>query len=201
MHRFVLTGTPGSGKTAILRQLEIDGLAIVEEAATDVIALAHAQGVDEPWTEPGFTDAIAALQRRRQLAADHHPRPVIFDRSPICTYTLAIHLGHPIGQVLTAELNRIHDEQIYERRVFFIKSQGFITPTAARRITLPDAEQFERLHAEVYSSLGYDLVTVEPGPLDVRAAQVRALLTAEPPPGGAPQHHGALSSHQHFRAR
>jgi predicted ATPase len=177
MHRFVLTGTPGSGKTAILRQLEIDGLTVVEEAATDIIALGHARGVDEPWTEPGFTDAIAALQRHRQLAADHQPRPVIFDRSPICTHALALHLGHPIGQALTDELNRIRDEQIYERRVFFIKGQDFITPTPARRITLPDARQFEQLHAEVYSSLGYDLITVEPGPLEVRAAQVRAQIS------------------------
>ena len=56
MHRFVLTGAPGSGKTAILRQLEIYGLAVVEEAATDV---------------------IATLQRHRQLAADHHDSPVV----------------------------------------------------------------------------------------------------------------------------
>ena len=35
MKRFVLTGTPGSGKTTIIRQLEIDGLSVVEEAATD----------------------------------------------------------------------------------------------------------------------------------------------------------------------
>jgi predicted ATPase len=42
--RFVLTGTPGSGKTAIIRQLEIDGFSVVEEAATDLIALTQAQG-------------------------------------------------------------------------------------------------------------------------------------------------------------
>jgi len=48
MRRFVLTGTPGAGKTAILRQLELDGFAVVEEAATDVIALQQAQGVAEP---------------------------------------------------------------------------------------------------------------------------------------------------------
>lgn len=177
MNRFILTGTPGSGKTAILRQLEIDGLAVVEEAATDVIALAQARGVDEPWKEPGFTDAVAALQRRRRLAADRHPGPVVFDRSPICTYALALHLGHPAGQALTAELDRIRDEHVYERRVFFVKGQGFITPTAARRISLADAQRFEQLHAEVYSSLGYDLIMVEPGPLDVRTAHVRALLS------------------------
>lgn len=173
--RFILTGTPGSGKTAILRQLELDGFGVVEEAATDVIAVSQASGVDEPWQQPGFTDAIAALQRRRQLAADHHThRPVFFDRSPICTYALALHLRHPVGDVLTEELERIGDEQTYEKRVFFIASPGFVTPTPARRISLAEAQQFEDLHAKVYRSLGYELITIEPGPLDVRVAAVLA---------------------------
>ena len=176
--RFVLTGAPGSGKTAVLRQLELDGFGVVEEAATDVIALAQAQGVDEPWRRPGFTDSIAALQRQRQLAATHHAGPVFFDRSPVCTYALALFLGHPVGGVLAAELDRIRDEQTYERRVFFIVGQGFITPTPARRISLQEAQCFEHLHAETYRSLGYELVTVEPAPLAVRAADVRGRALA-----------------------
>lgn len=178
--RFILTGTPGSGKTAILRQLELDGFGVVEEAATDVIALSQARGVDEPWQRPGFTDAIAALQRRRLLAADRHDGPVFFDRSPICTYALALHLGHPVGDVLAEELERIREDQTYERRVFFIASQGFVTPTPARRISLPEAQRFEELHAKVYRSLGYRLITVEPGPLDVRAAAVIAQASDVP---------------------
>ncbi|MEY9862800.1 putative ATPase [Catenulispora sp. GAS73] len=176
MNRFVLTGTPGSGKTAILRQLELDGLGVVEEAATDVIAVAQARGVDEPWQQPDFTEAIAALQRRRQLAADRirADEPVFFDRSPVCTYALALFLGHPVGPVLAAELDRVRKEHVYERRVFFVVGQGFVTPTPARRITPADAARFEELHAKVYRSLGYELIPVEPGPLDVRADFVRA---------------------------
>lgn len=172
--RFILTGTPGSGKTAILRQLELDGLGVVEEAATDVIALSQACGIDEPWEQHGFTDAIASLQHRRQLAADHHDGPVFFDRSPVCTYALALYLGHPIGGLLAGELDRIRDERIYDKRVFFIASQGFVTPTPARRISLPEAQRFEELHAEVYRSFGYGLITIGPGPLDVRVAAVLA---------------------------
>ena len=37
MRRFVITGAPGDGKTAIIRQLELDGFSVVEEAATDVV--------------------------------------------------------------------------------------------------------------------------------------------------------------------
>ena len=42
MKRYILTGAPGSGKTAILRQLEREGFGVVDEAATDVIALEQA---------------------------------------------------------------------------------------------------------------------------------------------------------------
>jgi predicted ATPase len=38
MKRYVVTGGPGAGKTAVIRQLEMDGFSVVEEAATDIIA-------------------------------------------------------------------------------------------------------------------------------------------------------------------
>ena len=65
MRRFIITGAPGAGKTAIIRQLELDGFSVVEEAATDVIAAAHARGT-EPWMNPSFIDLVVTLQRDRQ---------------------------------------------------------------------------------------------------------------------------------------
>ena len=67
MRRFIITGAPGAGKTAIIRQLELDGFGVVEEAATDVIAAAQARGTAEPWTDPSFIDLITNLQRQRQI--------------------------------------------------------------------------------------------------------------------------------------
>jgi predicted ATPase len=52
MRRFIVTGAPGAGKTAIIRQLELDEFGVVEEAATDVIAAAQAQGTLEPCCSP-----------------------------------------------------------------------------------------------------------------------------------------------------
>ena len=48
MPRYILTGTAGAVKTAVLRQLEVNGLSVVEEAATDVIALNQSMGQDRP---------------------------------------------------------------------------------------------------------------------------------------------------------
>jgi len=175
MRRFILTGAPGAGKTVLLRALERAGHAVVEEAATDVIALAQAEGVAQPWTEPGFTDTIVALQRSREARAVGDP--VFFDRSPICTLALARFLGHPVSPGLRRELDRISAESVYERQAFLVRGLGFVTPTAARRISLEDALRFESAHEAAYAELGYDLIAIGPDTPDRRAAAVLARIT------------------------
>jgi predicted ATPase len=179
---YVLTGAPGSGKTAIVRQLEQDGFRVVEEAATDVIALEHALGHAEPWASPGFADQIVALQRQREqlAAADHGGAPVFFDRSPVCTLALCRFLGHPVSPLLAAEVDRAVAGQRYGEAVFFVRSQGFVTPTAARRITPQDAAAFEKVHEETYRELGFRLIEVAAGPLAARVAVVKRAAASLP---------------------
>ncbi|WUA93703.1 AAA family ATPase [Streptomyces pseudovenezuelae] len=69
MRRYVLTGTPGAGKTSILRWVADHGYEVVEEAATAVIARAQAQSEGEPWTRASFIDEVVELQKQRQLGA------------------------------------------------------------------------------------------------------------------------------------
>ena len=174
MSRFILTGAPGSGKTAIIRQLELDGFSVVEEAATDVIALWQAQGVAEPWKHPSFIDAIAALQRQRQVRASHEAGEVQFhDRAAICTAALAVYLEYPLSDTLARELKRIETETIYQKHVFFIQHLGFITPTEARRISLQEALRFERVHEETYRNFGFTCVPIAPGSLLNRVEAIK----------------------------
>ena len=177
MRRFIITGAPGAGKTAIIRQLELDGFSVVEEAATDVIAAAHAQGISEPWRQPSFIDAIVDLQRKRQIRASYQPDDIQFhDRCVVCTAALAAHLGYPLSPLLTIELERIQKEAIYETRVFFIRNLGFITPTQARRISFEDALRFEKTHEKTYRDLGFELVSIEPGTLSERVNTIKAAI-------------------------
>ena len=174
MKRFILTGAPGSGKTAIIRQLELDGFNVVEEAATDVIALWHAQGIADPWTRLAFIDAIAELQKQRQLLASGQPGEVQFhDRSAYCTLALAAYLGYPASELLSTEVERIRSQDIYEREVFFIRNLGFIAPTQARRISFDESLRFERIHEETYRRCGFAIVFIEPGSLPDRVAAIR----------------------------
>lgn len=177
MRRFAITGAPGAGKTAIIRQLELDGFSVVEEAATDVIAAGHAQGRDELWRHPSFIDAVAHLQRDRQIRASCQPAEVQFhDRCVVCTAALAIFLGYPFSAFLTSELERIQKEAIYQTRVFFIRNLGFIAPTDARRISFEDALRFEKIHEQTYRELGFELVLVERGSLAERVSIIKAAI-------------------------
>ncbi|MEV0429496.1 AAA family ATPase [Micromonospora sp. NPDC050495] len=173
MPAYILTGTPGSGKTAVLRQLEIDGYAVVEEAATDVIALQQALGRPEPWREPGFVDRVLDLQRKRQQATAQPSGVVFFDRSPVCMLALCRHLDLPAPRHLLDEIERLVAERWYERPVFFVRQQGFVQATAARRISFADSLAFERIHELTYRDTGFDLVDVAAAPVPVRAAAIR----------------------------
>jgi predicted ATPase len=177
MRRFILTGTPGAGKTAILRQLEIEGFGVVEEAATDVIALEQARGVAEPWLAPDFVDKVVNLQRARVVQAERLAGDIQFhDRSPVCTAALARFLGLPLSDTLSRELRRLEEERPYEQRVFFVQSPGFVTPTEARRISLEEARRFEALHERTYAAYGFELIPVAPGSVLDRVAAIRRAL-------------------------
>ena len=174
MPGYILTGAPGSGKTAVLRLLETIGYVAVEEAATDVIALGHALGCEEPWLSPGFIDKVVALQRRRQDAARAaEGAAIFFDRSPACTLALSRFLGFPPSPLLAREVDRLLAEGTCEATAFFIRNQGFIQATAARRISFEDSLAFEQLHEQVYRELGFRLIDVPAGPLTDRVALIQ----------------------------
>jgi predicted ATPase len=175
--RYILTGAPGAGKTVTIRQLEIDGFSVVEEAASDLIALKQGQGIDEPWRSDCFIDEIVDLQRRRLVQSSYGPAGVQFhDRSVICTAALAEYLGLARPLALSRELERVAMQRVYQPEVFFIRSLGFVAPTAVRRISLEDAIRFERVHEETYREFGFQIISIEPASPADRAGKIKAFL-------------------------
>jgi predicted ATPase len=169
MRRYIITGAPGAGKTTILTALRDRGYAVVDEAATDIVAREQVLGRDSPWLDAGFIDSIALLQQQRPQEPAAPPTTIqVFDRSPICTLALAHYLMRPVTPILAREVARTLAGRIYQPRVFFVHLLGFITPTAVRRITLAQSVSFERLHRQTYRDNGFELVDVPAGTVDER---------------------------------
>jgi len=177
MKRYIVTGAPGAGKTAIIRQLEVDGFSVVEEAATDVIALWQAKGVAEPWTQPEFIDAIVSLQATRERRLVCGTDPQFHDRSVVCTAALADYLEFPRPLSLDEELQRVRAENVFQSRVLFLKNLGFITRTEARRITYEETVRFERIHERTYLDLGFEITFIDAGSVLERVKQIKSVLS------------------------
>ena len=180
MKRYILTGAPGAGKTAILRQLEVDGFSVVEEAATDVIALRQAKGIAEPWTDPEFLAAVVQLQQGREGRATRDPDPVQFhDRSAFCTAALTDYLGFPRPSCLLQELKRLQEQRVFEQRVFFVRNLGFVVPTDARRISYEETLHFEKIHEQTYREFGFEIVPITSASVANRVREVKRLLSLD----------------------
>jgi predicted ATPase len=173
--RYILTGAPGAGKTALIRYLEATSHDVVEEAATDVIALAQAGGIERPWEQSAFITDIAALQAWRE-AAPMRSGLRFADRSAFCTVALAEWLDHPVPLGLLATANRLAASGWFARQVFFIDQLGFIENTAARRISLEEAARFGALHEAVYRRYGFELTHIGPSAIPDRADAVLAAV-------------------------
>ena len=172
-----MTGAPGSGKTSILRALENLGYAVVEEAATDVIAAQQAQGNREPWGDPAFIDAIVQLQGHRQREpVDAGATAQVHDRSVVCTLALARWMNYPVTAELNGAVAQVTEGGLFDHWVFFVRPLGLCERTLARRISYEDSLAFERVHETEYLRLGFELVDVPPGPVHRRAALIDAYL-------------------------
>jgi len=173
MKRIILTGAPGAGKTVLIRELERLGYPIVEEAATDIIALEQARGNLRPHEQPQFIEAITRLQLQRVKNATTGPAQ-FHDRSVICTAALAEFLGYPIPPLLERAI--VEAKELFEPRVAFVRLLGFVEKTAARQISLEDSLRFEAVHENVYRRYGFALDFVQPADIDTRIRAVLAFM-------------------------
>jgi len=164
MKNYIFTGTPGSGKTSVITELENLGHAVIHEAATYVIAQEQVKGIEKAWEEPNFVDQITHMQKERQMNATGDLQ--FYDRSPFCTYALGKYLAHWKGldfkpsPVLLDEIDRLLKDEIYQNQVFFFENLGFIEHTEARVISYEEALVFEQIHLDVYNNFGFEVIFV-----------------------------------------
>ncbi len=107
---FILTGAPGSGKTAILNQLGSE-FRCVDEPAREVLAEQRAIGGIGTWDQDRFLFAHLLLQRsiQKYQAAHRSGRTVIFDRGiPDCVVYAVRADADPTPSLAAVEVFRYH---------------------------------------------------------------------------------------------
>jgi predicted ATPase len=171
---FILTGAPGSGKTAILSRLS-DEFRCVDEPAREVLAEQRATGGSGTWDRDPSLFVHLLLQRsiEKYKTARRSGETVIFDRGiPDCV-VYAVRAETDPSPSLTAV-----DALRYEPHVLFLEPWSDIYETDEERImSFADTVSFSEALMDVYERSGYILVHVPRGSIDDRAAFVREFIS------------------------
>ena len=165
-YKHIITGAPGTGKTAIINALMQKGYSCAEEISREVIAEQIMIGGDIlPWkNQIAFENHIANLRKEQYLNSSEN-KNYFFDRSSIdcIAYLKANNLG------ITSEIKEIIKQCVFNKQVF-------ITPFW-KEIYINDGERMEDIKAAIniedsliytYKYFGYKLVEVPKLPVRER---------------------------------
>jgi predicted ATPase len=171
---FILTGAPGSGKTAILTRLSNE-FACVGEPAREVLAEQRASGGRGTWDQDPALFIHLLLRRsiNKYETARGSGRIVVFDRGiPDCVVYAVRAQTDATPSLEAAEVFR------YEPRVLFVEPWSDIYETDDERtMSFDDTMLFSDTLRDVYDRLRYSFVEVPRGSIDDRAAFVRKMVS------------------------
>lgn len=171
----VLTGAPGSGKTAILDELA----AVVPnmgEPAREILAEQRATGgAGTPDRDPSrFVELLLLRSIEKHRAAQQLAGSVLFDRGlPDCVaYSIVLGID-PTPSLRASDVYR------YGRRVLLLEPWKEIYVTDDERtMSFAATKGFQEAIKDAYDRTGYTLLEVPRGSVAERAAFVRAAMGA-----------------------
>ncbi len=161
---YVITGGPGTGKSAIINNLEIVfGEYVIREAATDYILFQQSRGNNTPWLEEDFQEHVTRLQmQRRNMIPDNISR-VFTDRDV------------PDGLAFNDKNTDIY-KSILEKakrltidKVFLIEDLGFTETNKIRKEDHQEAMDIGNKLREVYRELGFEPISIPAGSVEERS--------------------------------
>lgn len=174
-HLHVITGDPGSGKTTLIDALAGQGIPHMPEAGRSIIQDQVNIGGDAlPWGDrQAFAELMLAWELRSYREALNASGPIIFDRGiPDVIGNLRLS-----GLPVPAAARRAAEQRRYAQKVFIAPPwPAIFQQDAERKQTFAEAEATYHMMIDVYSSLGYELVSLPLAPVPDRATFVRELI-------------------------
>jgi predicted ATPase len=173
----VLTGAPGSGKTALIDRLG-PGVRCVPEPARRVLAQQRAAaGSATPDRDPrAFVELLLRMTIDDHVAEQTGDGVVLFDRGvPDCIAYASLLDVDAAPSIRAAEVHR------YAREVLLLEPwEEIYTVDEERTMTYEATIPFHAALVGAYERSGYDLVVVPPGSIDERATFIRDRLALGP---------------------
>jgi len=172
---FILTGAPGSGKTAILNLLRGD-IRCVDEPAREVLAEQRASGGRGTWDQDPalFVDLLLRRSIETYESARGSKDPVLFDRGVPDCVVYAMRAGidpEPFTDAVRAYR--------YAPRILFLEPWRDIYTTDDERVmSFEDTISFGEELRAVYREAGYTLVQIPRTSVSARADLVREFVGA-----------------------
>jgi predicted ATPase len=171
----VVTGAPGTGKTAILNAIA-PGMAHIREPAREVLAEQRAMGgKGTPESDPSlFVGLLLERSIEKHQAAVRDGRPVLFDRGvPDCVAYAHQLGGDPKPCRKAAALFRYVGTVLVAR-----PWEDIYTTDDERKMTFAATLPFQSLIEEAYLEAGYELMEIPRGPLHERVDFVTGFVAA-----------------------
>lgn len=172
---FVITGGPGSGKTALINVLGEHGISTMPEAGRTIIQDQVAIGGD---ALPGadrraFAELMLSWEMRSYRAALKLSGPVVFDRGvPDALGYLRVS-----GLDIPGHMDRAAQIFRYHHRVFVAPPwREIFALDAERKQSFEEAQATYEAMIETYSGLGYDLIRLPLDSVEKRAQLVLATI-------------------------
>lgn len=154
---FVLTGGPGSGKSAVINALQSAGYACSVEAGRTIIQQQMAIGGRAlPWNDPLlFAEMMLSLDMCSYNLAEKTAGPVFFDRAIIDVLGYLSLLGLPVPQYMENAAQRFR----YNQRVFIAPPwQEIYEQDRERKQDFAEALRTYEAMMAAYGERGYELV-------------------------------------------
>ncbi len=175
-HMFVVTGGPGSGKTALIEALARRGLRCMPEAGRAIIQdQVRIGGSALPWADRyAFAELMLGWELRSYQEASSAAGAVMMDRGipDVMGYLTLCGLPVPSHVEAAAKLYR------YNQCVFVAPYwKEIFTQDTERKQDQAEAEATARVMIETYASLGYTIVELPRTDIEARADFVMKRLS------------------------
>ncbi|MBI4026213.1 MAG: AAA family ATPase [Verrucomicrobia bacterium] len=163
MIKIVVTGGPGSGKTAVLEELQRRGFTIVPEAALHLIETEEKAGGNIlPWTcLQTFNERLIALQIQWEQAIPKDCPLALLDRSLIDPIAYLENGNLDVPSTLKKEIKRARYTQAFLLEMLPRKYWNHTTSGRPRKSPYAEAVKIHSVLQQTYANIG---IPVEPIP-------------------------------------